>query len=562
MKPMTMQSPTVNATDIRYTWRLLILVSLVGLAYACFIHQMGFDDPMKVPGHAIFLHLFTRNEPIQVLLILVFLIAAGMVFRRFEVRKDFAWPEPFKGWKPSIVLIALVVLMVTWVGTFAVFRNYALSMDEFGADFQARLFAAGQYQVTVPEEWQPYVKSLTPTFIRYNPETHGWVSSYLPGNAAWRSLFVWIGVPSLANPLLAALTVLFLAATARNIWPGDHTKARLCALLISSSAAFIITSMTAYAWPAHLCLNVLWLYFYTRNDRIGYGLTPWVGIAAMSLHQPIAHALFATPFLLRLLWRRQWLWSLYFLGVYCLGILGCAYWLELIALPGAVSQGLWAFYFDWLYALVMESAYVIVLVAWQSPILTFLFLLSWNVQNKDRGDFFNDLRWSCLITFFFYWFSPNQGHGWGGRYFYPVWGNVVLLSVLGWDRLKEVMSEGMARTLLLAGLMFAWLVQIPLRGWQVQQFVEPYARANAFLKSLPADAIILDTEGVWYACDLIRNGPRLDASHMRLERLHLTEEQIQELKKRHTVAEVSREKLIQFGLLPCAIRRKPWVNIE
>ncbi len=103
---------------------------------------------------------------------------------------------------------ALAVLAAALVGSATLLHGVALSMDEFAASFQARIFASGRLQATVPAEWQGLAPWMTPVFVNYKPEAGVWVSSYLPIYAAIRTIFTLARVESLTNPVLAALTLL------------------------------------------------------------------------------------------------------------------------------------------------------------------------------------------------------------------------------------------------------------------------------------------------------------------------------------------------------------------
>lgn len=51
---------------------------------------------------------------------------------------------------------------------------------------------------------------------------------------------------------------------------------------------------------AHLTLNLIWLWLFLRDDKIGHGAAICVGFLASGLHQLIFHPLFVAPFIVRL----------------------------------------------------------------------------------------------------------------------------------------------------------------------------------------------------------------------------------------------------------------------
>ena len=191
------------------------------------------------------------------------------------------------------------------------------------ADFQARIFLRGKVTAQLPAMWDAVMRPLRPTFVDYLPATHSWKSTYLPVDAAMRAVFQSVALESFVNPVCAAISVLALAGAVRNIWPEQKWNPLIAAVLLASSSQFLITAMTSYSMPAHLALNAIWLWLYSRPDRRRFYLAPFVGVLAIGLHQPIVHALFVAPFLLRLVRQRHWRAVLIF-G--CIYLAGCAGW--------------------------------------------------------------------------------------------------------------------------------------------------------------------------------------------------------------------------------------------
>ena len=64
--------------------------------------------------------------------------------------------------------------------------------------------------------------------------------------------------------------------------------------------------MTAYAMPAHLCFNLLWLRLFLADRRRADLGAIAVGFIATGLHQPLFHPMFVAPFMLMLLLERNW----------------------------------------------------------------------------------------------------------------------------------------------------------------------------------------------------------------------------------------------------------------
>ena len=125
---------------------------------------------------------------------------------------------------------------------------------------------AGKIKALLPPELREFGKALTPIFAIFDPQEGTWISAYLPIYAGLRTGFLALGVESLTGPVLAGLSLVLIAAVARRLWPQESLAPLVAVVLLASSTQFLITSMTSYAYPAHLCFNLAWLYFYCRGD--------------------------------------------------------------------------------------------------------------------------------------------------------------------------------------------------------------------------------------------------------------------------------------------------------
>ncbi len=283
----------------------------------------GYPDPRTT--YSAFYVIFARDEILGLALVAVFGIAGALLFfgKGNHPGPVAEIPGALQREHLLVTLIAVGVFAAAALGSHFVCHDYALSADEFMADFQAQIFLRGKITAEVPVAMGRRGADHSPTFVDYFPATHSWKATYLPVYAALRALFQGVYLQSLLNPFLAALTVFALYGTVRNIWPNEKQNALLAVLLLAGSAQFLLMAMTAYSMPAHLALNTVWLWLYSRPDRRRFYLAPIVGVLAIGLHQPIVHALFVAPFLLRLVWQRKWL------PVWIYGLiysLGCAAW--------------------------------------------------------------------------------------------------------------------------------------------------------------------------------------------------------------------------------------------
>ena len=553
-----MSLPEKNSRAFRRAVFSLLALTLCALALATWLRF----DPRTIPHPGeenIFPHLFARNEPLA-LAILAALLAFVLAAFSKNLRWNFAAFSFAKKNQNSrlvsfliehpVAVAAGVVFLLAAAGTQLVCYDYPLAMDEFLADFQAKIFLKGQLHAQLAAPWRDFANALSPTFTAYNFADHAWTAHYLPVYAAMRAAFTSVGLQSLANPFFAALSIVAIAGISRNIWPQEKSRAWLAAALLGTSAQFLITSMTAYSMPAHLCLNLIWLWLYTRQNTRRFFLAPWIGVLALGLHQPFVHALFVTPFLLRLVLQRKWKVSFYFAAVYLLGIGAWFAWWK-INYPNLGGKSEEVFNLFNARTPLVQAMNLSLLISWQSFAVSTLVLLSFK-QLKNAPPVVRDAAWSCLLTLAFYFFVAfDQGHGWGYRYFYGALGNFILLAVSGWKPLCDSIGEEKARAFVFTSIIAALAIQLPIRCAQVESFIAPFADANEFVHSQKARVVLIDCYESWYGSDFVRNDPFLRDTPKVMSLCHLTPAQVDKLSAisaLNPVRLVRGTELAQFGI--------------
>lgn len=502
----------------------------------------------------IFYVLFARFEPTAALLALTSMpvVLLAIWRRRADGPLDRAATRLLGGGRIGIMATAVAVGLFAWIAAGLVHHNYPLSMDEYGAEFQAELILDGRWAAPIDPSWRPFAQAMTPVFITLHGEPLQWTSHYLPVYGALKAIFLALGLPALLNVLCAAGSVWLVAAVARRLWPRHAAAPMVAVLLLALSPQFLVMSSTFYSLPAHLALNLLWLHLYLRDDRRSMALLPWVGVAAMGLHQFVMHSMFAAPFLAWVVLQRRFKRAAYFALVYLAGLAAWWGWLRLmrpVELDGAVAgaMGLPG-PMQWL----NQALNVALTFNWQSPVLIIGVLVavgSWrSLSAVERC-----LVLSCLTTFVFYWFFlPDQGHGWGYRYMYPVLGNMALLAALGCKILSDRLGEPAGRSFVMVGLGATLVLVLPWRLVEVETTVRPFAEARAALMERPESVLVLDMAEIWYGNDLIRNDP-LFRDTPRLLRpvagMH-GDPTWQRWMAREDVGFVSHEELLSYGLTP------------
>jgi len=526
-------------------------VALCGMVLAWWLGGTVAGQPDPRNTYSAFYVLFARDEFWGLGLVATFSLSAALFFSEKMVGKVSPFPrlcaQLFR--HVPIFVIAAAVFAIAALGARFVCRHYALSADEFMSDFQAQIFLQGKITAEVPSQWVPAVRVVKPTYVDYLPKTHSWKATYLPVYAAMRAIFQAAYLQSLLNPVLAALTVLALYGTVRNVWPDERQDAFVAALLLGTSAQFLVMAMTSYSMPAHLAFNTVWLWLYSRSDSRRFYLAPFVGVLAIGLHQPIVHAVFVAPFLFRLVLERRWRAVLIYGLVYLFGCAGWFIWRVIYSPPsaGAVTS----FFRLWNPSmLVIQPMDLLLVIGWSALATPLLVVLGLKGILYQRP-IIQDAAISCLLTFgFYYFFYLDQGHGWGYRYFHGTISCLIIVAVAGWRALRK--SVGLERwragAFLAVSLIVSLVAVLPLRCYQAESFIRPYARASQAIHSVSVGVVGLDPHFAWYSADLIRNDPFLKNRPIVAALIDLRPSEVDALKRGGTARFVSRAELEGFGL--------------
>jgi hypothetical protein len=418
-------------------------------------------------------------------------------------------------------LIMLLVVLIAATGVFAVFGGYALTRDELLANFDADFLRRGQLIAPVPGEWLAYADALQPAFMLAVPGGAGWTSAYLPGNAAIRALIGLFVDPAFTGALLAGGAIVALHGIGRRLFPDRPAATLVAVTLLATSSQLLVTAMTPYAMTAHLALNLIWLWLFLRNDRVGDAGAAVTGFVATGLHQIIFHPLFVAPFILDLMIGKQWRRAAFFTVAYAgIGLFWASYWQIALSLSGlngvdggaadnsglpyiidSVSGVLGAFNPAGVGLMILN---LLRFTAWQNPLLLPLALLG--VAAIRRGDgIARPLALGVLLNLAaMLVLLPYQGHGWGYRYLHGFLGSLCLLAAYGWLAIPEGLYRQRARAAFLLSGVAAVLLLLPLHMKQAHDFVRPYRTAHAMIARAPVDIVLVDGTGLHFAADLVR----------------------------------------------------------
>jgi hypothetical protein len=405
-------------------------------------------------------------------------------------------------------LLAAVCLIAGWVGWRLVFEGYAFSLDEFLANFDAKIFASGRLMAPVAPAWQGYVPALQPMYMLPLPNDV-WASSYLPVNAALRALGRLAHAEALVNPALSAFSIVAVWGVGRQLWPERPSLALVAAALMGTSPQLIVMSMSAYAMPAHLAFNLAWLWLFLRGGKLGHAGAIGVGFLATGIHQLIFHPIFVAPFVLQLWLRRRWgLGSLYTLAYAAI----CLFWIEYWPLaswasgvhPGDNGSTGGDYLMDRI-GDVLDNLYwrdvgvfaecIMRFATWQNPLTAPLALVGAIAVIRTKG-YLRPLVLGVFLTLVAVFVAtPTQTHGWGYRYLHGLLGSISLVAAWGWARLTDALAsprKAAAAGALAIASALSLLVLTPVRAWQAWDYVRPFAAANAAVQSAPADVVIID----------------------------------------------------------------------
>ena len=299
-------------------------------------------------------------------------------------------------------------------------------------------------------------------------------------------------------------------------------------LLYLGSGQILFNGMTAYAMPAHLALNLCWLWLFLRRTTMTDLAALAVGFVAVGLHQPIMHPMFAAPILFLLLLERDWRRAaLYFAGYAAIGGFWAwwpnAMWV-LVEADVSAPKGQGIDYLSRLILTVLQGdglrfanmvANLLRFFAWHHLLLLPLLPFGLAVARKYRlaGAMAGGV---LLTTTVMLVILPYQGHGFGYRYLHGLIGNCILLAVFGWMTLGEAQPRW--RILLTRTTAAGLIIVLPLQAWMANSFYAPYAQVSKRIAGSGADYVVVGETDAPFAVDLVINPPALDARPIRLIR--------------------------------------------
>lgn len=193
-------------------------------------------------------------------------------------------------------VVVLATVLLAELGSARVYHGYALSMDEYAAVFQAKVFASGRIHAQLPAALVDWfvVRGFNGSFLFASRETGNIIEGYWPGFALLLAPFDWAGVPGLCNALLAGASTYLIYRITLEI-SGCARTAGWAVLFALASGAYWANAISLYSMQSHLTANLLFAWLLLRPLPLRAWAAGLVGSVALVLHNPYPHLLFALP---------------------------------------------------------------------------------------------------------------------------------------------------------------------------------------------------------------------------------------------------------------------------
>ena len=473
------------------------------VAYFYLLDRMVFSSAHFSP---IFRDLLTTYDFHAAWLALAICVSAGFWRRPAPLLRlvDLIGQHPIGIPLASVAALAVAALVV--------YHDYPLSMDEYAAAFQSRVFAAGTMAAQVPPDLVDWlvVRGFNGTFLIGSPETGRVIEAYWPGFALLLAPFQLLAVPWLCNASLSGLSLFLIYWITREI--ADRRAAGWAMLFALASGAFLADGISYYSMQAHLAANLIFVALLLRpstNRAFAAGL---VGSLALMLHNPVPHTLFAIPWIAAFAFqsdRRRHLAPLivgYLPGV-ALGIGWLLYRTEIGLSSGHIATISSAGVFAWPNKVLLNTrvAALVKMCLWAMPSLFALALLGGVIRRADSR--VRLLVCSATLTFVAYLFVRfDQGHGWGYRYFHSAWGVVPILAGCA---MADPRTNGRLVSFAGASAILSLLLLIPFQMSQIDRFITRHLAQLAPPRRPGNNLYFIHPLGGFYLADMIQVDPLL-----------------------------------------------------
>jgi hypothetical protein len=504
----------VNASD-RLVRRLAMLLSVLCVAYFWMIIEG--NTAVDLHFAPIFFHLLRRYDRATAVLAASTCLVALLWARP----GPFSRLADFLGRHVLVVSVASVAAFS--IAALVIYRNYPLSMDEYAAVFQSKIFASGRLFAEFPPSLVPWLiaPGFNGQFLLISPQTGHAIETYWPGFALLLAPFQFVGMPWLCNAVLGGLAI-FLAHRITLQITGDRRAAGWAILFTVASSAFWANAISYYSMQAHLTANLMYVWLLLEPTKVRSFAAGLVGSLALILHNPVPHALFALPWIVAFACdadgrRRLVPLALGYLPALCAGLAWA--WLRVQIFPASETASMVGYVTKGVFMLPdrdildMRLAAAAKMWVWASPGVFCFAVLGFIRERANRH--VRLLMLSALCTFGGYLFVKlDQGHGWGYRYFHSAWGAVPVLAACAMrartDEERGLVSfAGAAAVLSLVAL-------VPFQLTQIECFISGHLALVPPAQGPGANVFFVDLRGGPYISDMIQIDPLLRSKDLLL----------------------------------------------
>ena len=203
---------------------------------------------------------------------------------------------------PTVAAGTGIVLAVL---SLVAYHGYPVSMDEYAAVLQAKIFGAGR----IVGHWPPSLAlglqnpGNADMFVVASCASGAVLSTYSPGFSLLMAPFAALGMPWACNPTLSAVSLLVIGHLARRLFGAQ--AAGWAILLAIASPVFMAYGVSFYSMAAHNLLNLTFAALLLAPSPLRSLAAGFVGGFALVLHQPFCHAMFGLPWIIWLAARRD-----------------------------------------------------------------------------------------------------------------------------------------------------------------------------------------------------------------------------------------------------------------
>lgn len=278
----------------------------------------------------------------------------------------------------------------------------------------------------------------------------------------------------------------------------------LALLFYLGSGQVLLAGMSAFAMPAHLALNMLWLWLFLMDRRGSDFAALAVGALATGLHQPLFHPLFVAPFILLLISRRAWgraaLFALAYavIGLFWLTWPSWIYDLIEIGRPAVkpMDSSFWT-RLVWMWTTpsaprtIFMSANLLRFAAWQPILLLPLFAVG--LATARRNGFVMALSAAVILPIIAAGIlMPDQGQGFGYRYVHGAIGAAILVAIYGWQ--NAIKCDARWRPLIKRCLAGGLLILLPAQMAMEHAYYASFAAVDRRIAASGTDYFIVGND--------------------------------------------------------------------